>query len=137
MPADGGSPVQITKRGGAELLESADGALYYTTVPEVGPGLWTVPAGGGEEVRVLDSVRLGHWTVTEKGIYFIDFDVANDLPRPVKFFSFQNRQTTQIGTVEKEVPLSFGGLAVSPDGRWLLYPSESTEADLMLVDNFR
>jgi hypothetical protein len=30
------------------------------------------------------------------------------------------------------------GFAISPDGRWLLYTSlESTDADLMLVNNFR
>jgi len=41
--------------------------------------------------------------------------------------------------VEKGVTLNIPGcLAISPDGRWLLYPSlESAEADLMQVDNFR
>jgi hypothetical protein len=30
------------------------------------------------------------------------------------------------------------GFAISPDGRWLLYTSlESSDADLMFVDNFR
>ena len=55
----------------------------------------------------------------------------------MKFFSFQSHRIGQIGTVEKGVDL-MGGLAVSPDSRWLVYPTvESTEADLMLVDNFR
>ena len=140
VAAGGGLPVQITKRGGAEPFESPDERmLYYTNVLEAGPGLWSVPTGGGEEVRVLNSVRFAHWAIIEKGIYFIDFDVANDVPKPVKFFSFQSRQTTQIGAVEKGVTLNIpGNLAVSPDGRWLLYSNlESTEADLMLVDNFR
>jgi Tol biopolymer transport system component len=140
MPTRGGLPVQITKAGGAEPLESLDGRmLYYTNVPEVGPGLWSIPTRGGAEVRVLDSVRSGYWAVTHRGIYFIDFHVANDAPRPVKFFNVQSHQTNQIGAVEKSVAWdSTGGLAVSPDGRWLLYSSrESTEADLMLVDNFR
>jgi hypothetical protein len=140
MPAGGGEPVQITKGGGGEAFESPDGRLvYYTKVPEAGPGLWSIPAAGGAEVRVLDSPRFGFWAVMRTGIYFIDFDVAPDAPRPVKFFNFQNHQITQVGTVEKSVAsYNSTGFAVSPDSRWLLYTSlESVGADLMLVDNFR
>jgi Tol biopolymer transport system component len=116
IPADGGTPMQITKRGGAEPLESPDERmLYYTNVGSAGPGLSSVPIGGGEEVHVLNSVWFGHWAVTPRGIYFIDFNVPNDERRPLKFFDFQSRQTVQIGTVEKEVTLNTGGLAVSPD----------------------
>jgi Tol biopolymer transport system component len=139
-PLDGGQPVQLTRGGGAEAAESPDGqTLYFAKVPEMGPGLWAMPIIGGEEVRVLASPRFGYWAASRSGIYFIDFDVANDLPRPVKFFSFQSRQTTQVGTVEKSVSwTNTPGFAISPDGRWLLYTSlESTDADLMLVDNFR
>jgi Tol biopolymer transport system component len=139
-PVDGGAPAQITRGGGAEALESPDGRLlYYTKVPETGPGLWSVPIAGGEETRVLDSVRFGYWALVSNGIYFIDFSAPGDLPRPVKFFSFQDRQVKQIGTVEKSVAWNNNkGLAVSPDSHWLLYSSlESTEADLMLLDNFR
>jgi hypothetical protein len=98
-----------------------------------------VPAGGGEEVRVLDSVRFGYWAVVRNGIYFIDFDVPIDAPRPVRFFNFQSRQVTQVGTVENTVSWKNPpGFALSPDSRWLLYSSlESTDADLMLLDNFR
>ncbi len=140
MPAGGGEAVQITKGGGAEAFESPDGRLiYYTKVPEAGAGLWSIPVTGGAEVRVLNSPRFGFWAVTRNGIYFIDFHVAPEAPRPVKFFNFQNHQTTQIGTVEKSVTShSSTGFAVSPDSRWLLYTSlESAGADLMLVDNFR
>ena len=140
MPLDGGEPVQLTRGGGAEAAESPDGrTIYYTKVPEMGPGLWTVPAGGGHEERVLESVRFGYWAVARGGIYFIDFDVPRDAPRPVRFFDFQSRQVTQVGTVENTVSWSnTPGFAISPDGRSLLYTSlESTDADLMLVDNFR
>ena len=140
MPVNGGDPVQITRGGGADASESPDGRIiYYTKVPETGPGLWSVPAGGGDEVPVLDSVRFGYWAVARHGIYFIDFDVPNDALRPVRFFNFQTRQVTEVGRVEKTVMWSnTPGFAISPDSRWLLYSSlESTDADLMLVDNFR
>jgi hypothetical protein len=44
-----------------------------------------------------------------------------------------------VGTVESTVSwTNTPGFAISPDRRWLLYTSlESSDADLMLVDNFR
>ena len=140
MPLDGEDPVQLTKGGGAEASESPDGRIiYYTKVAEIGPGLWSVPTGGGDEQRILESVRFGYWAVARRGIYFIDFDVPSDARRPVRFFNFQSRRATQVGTVENTVSWSnTPGFAISPDSRWLLYTSlESTDADLMLVDNFR
>jgi Tol biopolymer transport system component len=140
MPLQGGDAIQVTRGGGAEPSESPDGrTIYYTKVPEIGPGLWSVPADGGEEVRVLESVRFGYWAVARHGIYFIDFDGPRDAPRPVKFFNVQSREVKQFGTVEKTVAwTNTPGFAISPDSRWILYSSlESTDADLMLVDNFR
>ena len=140
VPLDSGEPVQITRGGGAEASESPDGRIiYYAKVPEIGPGLWSVPVGGGDEVRILDSVRFGYWAVARTGIYFIDFDVPSDAPRPVRFFNFESRQLRQVGTVENTVAWSnTPGFAISPEGRWLLYSSlERSDADLMLLDNFR
>jgi Tol biopolymer transport system component len=140
MPVDGGPPAQVTKTGGADAWEAPDGrSLYYTKVPEAGAGLWNAPVDGGEEIRVLSSPRFGYWALVGRGIYFIDFDVAKDAPRPVKFFAFRDRHVKDIGTIEKSVDWKNNpGFAVSPDGRWLLYSSlESTDGDLMLVDNFR
>jgi Tol biopolymer transport system component len=140
VPLAGGEPVQLTRGGGAEAAESPDGrVVYYAKVPEMGPGLSSVPADGGQEEQVLETVRFGYWAVAHRGIYFVDFDVPGDAPRPVRFFNFQSRQVTQVGTVENTVSWSnTPGFAISPDGRWLLYTSlESTDADLMLVDNFR
>ena len=140
MPLEGGEPVQLTKGGGAEAAESPDGRIiYYTKVPEIGPGLWSVSAVGGAERRILESVRFGYWAVTRGGIYFIDFDTPSEAPRPLKFFNLQSHRITQVGTVENTVSwTNTPGFAISPDGRWVLYTSlESSDADLMLVDNFR
>jgi Tol biopolymer transport system component len=140
LPLDGGEPVQLTRRGGAEASESPDGRIvYYTKVAEIGPGLWKIPVDGGEEERVLEPVRFGYWAVGRAGIYFIDFDMPAETGRPIKFFDFSSRRIKQLGTVEKTVNwTNTPGFAISPDGRWILYTSlESTDADLMLVDNFR
>jgi len=143
VPVSSGEPVQVTRNGGAEAMESPDGSVvYYTKVPEIGPGLWSVDVAGGagnNEQRIIESVRFGYWAVSRRGIYFIDFDVPAESPRPVRFFDFQSRRVTQVGTVENTVSwTSTPGFAVSPDGRWLLYTSlESSDADLMLIDNLR
>jgi Tol biopolymer transport system component len=140
MELDGGQPAQLTRGGGAESAESPDGRiLYYTKVPEEGAGLWSVPIEGGTEVRVLEPVRFGYWAVARKGIYFVDFDVPVDAPRPVRFFNFETRAVVEVGTVENSVSsINTPGFTVSPDGRWLLYTSlDSRDADLMLIDRFR
>jgi hypothetical protein len=140
VPLAGGEPMQMTTSGAAEAAVSPDGrTLFYAKVPEAGPGLWRLPADGGPETQVLDSVRFGYWTVSRGGIYFVDFAVAGDMPRPVKFFDFLSGRVTQVGTIEATVAwTNTPGFAVSPDGRWLLYTSlERTDADLMLVDDFR
>jgi len=139
-PIGAGSSMQLTRQGGAEAAEAPDGrSIYYTRVPETGPGLWRVPVDGGEETSVLPSVRFGYWALSRAGIYFVDFDVARDAARPVKFFTFQSQQTEDIGAIENSVSwTNTPGFAISPDGRWLLYTSlESTDADLMLIENFR
>jgi Tol biopolymer transport system component len=139
MPSGGGPATQITTGGGMVARDAKDGLVYYNKVPEDGPGLWSVPRQGGEEVKVLAEPFWGRWALNKKGIYFVDFGVPAASPRPVKFFSFATRRTTQIGTVEAAVtPVLGGGLTISPDGHWLLYAKlERDEADLMLVDNFR
>jgi len=140
VPLRGGEPVQLTKNGGAEPWESPDGRLvYYTKVPELGTGLWSVPTDGGPEIRILDSVRFGYWAVTRNGIYYIDFSTPADAPPRVKFYDYHTQRSTEIGKLENTVTWqTTPGFSISPDERWLLYSSlESTEADLMLVENVK
>ena len=138
MPARGGNPVQVTKGGGGDAWESLDGRLlYYTKVPEEGPGLWSVPVDGGEEHKVLDGPWFKGWALTQKGIFFGDWAAEGDGSKPVKFFTFKTLPIT-IGSVEKTDTGYLPSLTVSPDGRWLLYTSrERVDADLMLVDSFQ
>jgi len=133
MPAEGGQAVQVTKQGGFIALESPDGkSLYYTKGANV-PGLWKVPVGGGEETQVLAHLADGNWItwgLTAEGIYF-----DNDSTKVIEFFCFATHRITQIAKPEKP---SNGGLAVSPDGRWILYAKVDQETSkIMLVENFR
>ena len=75
--------------------------------------------------------------MTNDGIYFVAH-TGSAPPRPLKFFSFATRRVTQIGMVEKEPLRWVPSLAVSPDGRWLLYAQiEHNTHSIMLVENFR
>jgi Tol biopolymer transport system component len=138
VASGGGEPIQLTKNEGAEAFESPGGRLYFARPPGDEPGVWSMPVEGGDEIRVLDSARFGFWAVVQQGIYFVDFNAASDATKPVKFYSFQTRQTTEIGTMEWNGPAQSTGIAVSPDSHWFLYSSvKSVEADLMLLENFR
>ncbi|MGH9844328.1 MAG: TolB family protein [Blastocatellia bacterium] len=136
-PAEGGQAVQVTQQGGREAFESPAGKfVYYTKGAGGANSLWQTPVAGGEEVQVLDQVQSGYWAVLEQGIYFINLNAA---PQPtIEFFSFATARTTRIAVVEKRIPFAPPGIAVSPDGRWiLLVLDEQSESDIMLMENFR
>ena len=52
--------------------ESPDGRfIYYSKGWPLQTSLWRIPAEGGEEVKVLDSVHTyGRWTLGQEGAYF-------------------------------------------------------------------
>jgi Tol biopolymer transport system component/DNA-binding winged helix-turn-helix (wHTH) protein len=131
----GGSPVRVTRNGGVYAIESDDGRfLYYGKHDQ--PGVWKMPLDGGEETRVLDQPRgWCNWQLVSTGIYFLN---ENFKPNGrIGFFDFATRETTPIFSLEKPRTL-FGGLAVSPDGRSLLYAqTELDDSYIMLVKNFR
>jgi Tol biopolymer transport system component len=136
MPSKGGQAVQITRNGGDRPEESPDGKMiYYSKGFPNEVSLWRVPASGGEEVKVLDVVhREGQWTVGRLGIYF--FSLPDTLGHSdVRIYEFATGKIKTLLTIERQIFLS---IAVSPDGRTILYPQiDEAGSDLMLVENFR
>jgi Tol biopolymer transport system component len=141
MPAEGGKAIQVTKQGGLAAFESPDGKyIYYAKGLDV-PGLWRVSVEGGEETLVLDRIGSktshpalwGLWAVVNEGIYFAAPE--GKIRGVIEFFRFSTRRVTRVAAMERPPG---NGLAVSPDGRWLLYTqSDPGESDIMLVENFR
>jgi len=135
VPARGGKPVQITKAGGVAAAESADGRFLYFVKYELG-GLWRMPLQGGPESLVLDksiAPAWFNWSLSPTGIYFLDWN--DDSSQFVDFFEFASQKITPILTVNK--PLGWG-LALSPDGKSLLFvESDYEESSIMIVKNFR
>jgi serine/threonine protein kinase/Tol biopolymer transport system component len=139
MPVEGGPASQLTFGGAFEGFEAADGKLFYFSKKDPSNSLWFVPVTGGVEKPVPEfaKISLGRsWGLLPQGIYFI---AREDAPRPaIRFYSFAMRRITTLGTVEK-APLDLQpGLALSPDGRWLLYAQrDQIINDIMLMENFR
>ncbi|MHC4680839.1 MAG: hypothetical protein ACYTEK_19325, partial [Planctomycetota bacterium] len=135
-PAEGGQAMQVTKQGGFFALESPDlQFVYYAKRLGANPALWRIPVDGGEEAPVHDLVKpadWGQWAVVDEGVYFVS---ATEPSSPtIEFFDFATSQVRSIATLEK--PTVFG-LAVSPDGRWILYTQiDRRDSDIMLVENF-
>jgi Tol biopolymer transport system component len=137
VPAEGGQAMQVTRQGGFFALESPDGQfVYYTKHDDANPALWRVPVDGGEEALVHDLVKpanWGQWAVVDEGVYFVN---STEPSSPaIEFFDFATSQVRPIARLEKP---TIAGLAVSPDGRWILYTQvDRQENDIMLVENFR
>jgi Tol biopolymer transport system component len=137
MPSAGGNAVRITANGAFRPELSPDGKLLYYG-KRLAKQLWTMPAEGGEERVVLESVAGLNWTVRPTGIYYFDFAVPPGAPKLLNFYSFRTGSINRVGAVESNVSTDFSGISVSPDGRWLLYSHEAaTASDLMLLDGFR
>ena len=138
MPATGGEAIQITRNGGDAPEESPDGkAVYFLKGWPSRCSVWKVPAGGGEETRVLDSVHcMGGWkhNIWEQGIYFFtppDGQGHSD----IRLYEFATGKTKKITSIEQRIDFA---IAVTPDGQTILYTQvDEVGSDLMLVENFR
>ena len=129
--------MQITRNGAFTPQESLDGKwLCYTKYGT--RAVWCAPIAGGAEQQILNSVVTGSWTMGPGGIYYFEVSKEPNASKLVKFYSFETRRSTQIGTVPSTVPEWYQNTSVSHDGHWLLYTDVVTrDADLMLVDRFR
>jgi serine/threonine protein kinase len=132
MPADGGEAVQLTTAGGCFAFESPDGQSLFFTKRELylGPrGIWKIPVEGGEEVKIHDRGEGNLWEVLDEGICYL-----NPTSDTVEFLKFSSGEVRHVAEVEGA---SVFGFAVSPDGQWVVYPRPESEADIILVENFR
>jgi Tol biopolymer transport system component len=141
--AEGGPATQITKGGGTSPHPSRDGGrVYYTYyVPDSDRSeIWSASVDGGDEQRVsgvpVRSPKWGtSWLVSASGIYFLD----GDPPRPgIHFLDFASGRTNRLADIAGRPEPWGGGLALSPDGRSLLFSQrDEIASDIMLIEGFR
>ncbi len=135
VPAEGGTPVQVTHHGGHAALESLDGKyVYYSKTYTAEPEIWRVPVEGGEEVPV-PLIRPGTWAswqVVEGGVLFVGPSLGHQAV--LSYFDFAKNRTSSLAVLDR-VPFWLGAttdrktVAFDQPGR------EQTQA--MLVENFR
>jgi Tol biopolymer transport system component len=133
MSPDGTDARQVTQQGGLTARESPDGEfLYYVKLWS--PGIWRMPVAGGPEELVAKYYSIGdcaNWVVGERGVYFATYH--RDGPA-IAHFDFESEDTRVIASAPG---IALGSLAISPDGRSVLYGRRDAEAvDLMLVEGF-
>jgi dipeptidyl aminopeptidase/acylaminoacyl peptidase len=137
MPSTGGSAVQVTHHGGFAGFESPDGKFLYYAKGLTVPGLWRIPANGGDEVELISSLEAGHWgywAVVENGIYYLDTTTKPG----IAFFDLVTRRATRVFDLENRPARQAPGLAVSPDNKTILYTQwDASDSDIVLVENFR
>lgn len=130
-PAAGGEARQITKKGGFAAFQAPTGErLLYTRFDS--PGLWAIPLAGGVETRILAQPRCwGHWAVSRDRVYV----AASQFGQPTQLLALdlQSGGTTPVAEIPRGLPCGESALAVSSDGRHLLYAGIETTSDLVLV----
>jgi eukaryotic-like serine/threonine-protein kinase len=128
---EGGEAEPVTRDIGAAPAISPDGRYLYFTRGDGAEGLWRMPIDGGDAVQVAPRLFRYSYAVGRDGVYYVT-------PRPdsmIRFVDPATGATRDVLALDKLVDL---GLALSPDGRFLLFTQvDYVGQDLMLVENFR
>jgi hypothetical protein len=135
VPAQGGSPVQVTHQGGHAALESFDGKyIYYAKTSTAEPEVWRIPVRGGPETPV-PLVRPGTWAswqIVNGGILFVGPSLGHEAV--LSSYDFATRRATTLGVLHL-VPFWLGATS---DGKTIAFDQLGHEqSQIMLVENFR
>ena len=137
-PFEGGEPVQVTRGGGQEAMESPDGEFVYYTKARETQIIWRVPVNGGDEEQVLERGHsgVGRWHITEKGIYLL-YDEGRAGANGIKFFNFATKKVETVASLAEDTDSHGLQFTVSPDERWVAYDRiDNMHSDIMLVEGF-
>jgi eukaryotic-like serine/threonine-protein kinase len=135
----GADATLIAKGSGllANVKESRDGKWLYFARGDPKAEIRVVSVSGGEDRAVEGMPSIYYttdWALADDGIYFID---RRAQPIKICFFDLVTKKIRQIVALNK-LPIEWGGLSLSPDGKWLAYTQlDDTPSDIMLVNHFR
>jgi Tol biopolymer transport system component/DNA-binding winged helix-turn-helix (wHTH) protein len=134
--------VQITQGGGFRGFESADGKYLYFAKGRGKHGLWrrSLPSTpNSKEEPILESLQeWGWWALSPRMIYFLEFSPSVTPRVQLKSLSLSDGRITGIIRLPNPVVGETPAIAASQDGKRVLYLQVgSTDADIMLLDNFR
>jgi len=137
-----GTPVQIIQaRAAVNAMESADGKTLYYAKGIMHPGDWKMPAGGGEEVRLLELTErraMGHMALGPRAPLYVARWTERTCRPGSRFFFTTSPPGRPPGVAQlaSRPPVGTRGLSISADGRSLLFTQlDSRGMDLMLLEN--
>jgi Tol biopolymer transport system component len=126
----GGTAILVSTQPWFDVQPSKDGRIYFTSAKR---GLWQMNAEGSAVTPVpgLEQTRFGRlWTVSEKGIFFIDTDSDH---RDLRFYNFSTRTISSAGRLPTEPLVGYPSLSVSPlDGSVLFSGKEEARSNLVI-----
>jgi eukaryotic-like serine/threonine-protein kinase len=130
------APVRITRGGGFRGVESPDGRTFVFATRDDESPLLAQPVAGGPARTLVACAITRTLTAGPDGIYYLGCP-AEAPSSPVFRIDPDTGATRRLGTAGVNggfVP----GMAVSPDGRRILFTRRVAEgSDLMLVEDFR
>lgn len=136
LPAQGGNASRVTLQSSWYGFVSGD-TLFFNAKTQKGIALWSKPLRAGQESPLPGMPELSFtadWTATSRGIYYIS---PSSDPPTLNCYNFRTRSSKELFTLPKNLSPS-GGLAISRDGRWLLYTqTDDQQSDIMLAEHFR
>jgi serine/threonine protein kinase len=137
VPVEGGPAIQVTKGGAANVSVSLDGQwLFYQGLTPPLAILRARPDGSDERVVVDVDVRIGMFTATERGLWFVTNPVPGKTSVILERLDFATGAIREMATTDF-IPIPVG-LSISADERYaLLTRNDRNGSDLLLVTDFR
>ena len=136
VPAAGGSAERVTHGGGFKGIEAPGGrTVVFARTDDESP-LFAQPVGGGPARQIAACAITRSLAAGPDGVYYL----ACPAQAPT---STVMRVDAETGAAQRLGTAGIGGgfvpgMAVSPDGRRILFTRRITEAsDLMLIEHFR
>ncbi|MCU1263029.1 MAG: hypothetical protein JWO80_5914 [Bryobacterales bacterium] len=136
-------PVQITKGGGFNGVESPDGKYLYFAKGRGKRGLWRLrlgASGDGTEEPVLESLQnWGWWALGLNGVLFLEQAGESSTAKVhLKFLDLSSKRITDLRTLEYPVDSGAATLTFTPHGGHVIYEQgEDRRSDIVLIENFR
>ena len=136
VPSAGGHAVQLAQAHATYPIESPDGEYVYFVRDK---RLWRVRTDGSAEGLVRGMPELNYlgdeWFPSGSGIYFMSHSGDK---AAIDFFDLATEKVRRIYELEKPPPLWIGGMPVSSDGKWLLFPQvDQQSSNLMMIENWQ
>ena len=133
VPAEGGTPVQITRFGGTYAIEAFNGKTLYYTAASRPSAIWKTTTQGGDETPVVPNVVGSAIAMARDGLYYLSS--ATSTGAQLNFYDFRAQASRRLATIDRPV---HHFLSSPPDGKSVLYTQvDRQESDLILVNAFR